>query len=162
MPNVVFVCTANICRSPVAEALFADWLKRNAVAGEWLVSSAGTWAEAGLLASTYSREVVEELGLDLSAHRARRVDEAVIHAADIIICLARSHLEAIRAEYPQHANRAVLLSALSGPAYDIPDPYGGPRPGYEAMVRELQDLIERGGARIAALAAQASKRPGAG
>jgi protein-tyrosine phosphatase len=157
MPNVLFVCTANICRSPVAEVLFEDWVKQNAPAGEWLISSAGTWAEPGLLASTYSREVVDEQGLDLGAHRARRLEATMLEAADVIVCMARAHIEAISTEFPQHASRTVLLSALSGASYDVPDPYGGPRKGYEEMTRELRDLIQRGAPRIVDLARRASR-----
>jgi protein-tyrosine-phosphatase len=158
MPNVVFVCTANICRSPVAAALFAEWVRRQAPAEAWQVRSAGTWAEDGLLASTYSREVAAELGLDLSMHRAQRVDGDMVEAADLIVCMTRSQVDALKAEFPEHGKRIVLLSGLSGVGYDVPDPYGGPRSGYDAMLRELRDLIERGGRRIVALAKKAGKR----
>jgi protein-tyrosine-phosphatase len=158
MPSVLFVCTANICRSPVAAALFADWVSRQGSGDEWQVSSAGTWTEHGLLASTYSREVVGELGLDLSAHRSQPVDEALVEGSDLIVCMTRGQAEALKAEFPAHRERIVLLSGLSGVGYDVPDPYGGPRSGYEAMLRELQDLIERGGRRIVALSKKAGKR----
>lgn len=154
MPNVVFVCTANICRSPVAQVLFADWLRRNAIPGEWQVLSAGTWAKPGLPASPYSREVVAELGLDLGAHRSRPIDADLMEQADLLVCMTRSHCEALQIELPQHAERVHLLAALAGTAYDVPDPYGGPRRGYEAMRRELQGLIEASGPRIVELASR--------
>ncbi len=152
MPTVVFVCTANICRSPVAEALFADWLRKRAVPGDWRVSSAGTWAEPGAPASAYSREVLGVLGLDLILHRARRVDQAMIEDADLLLCMTRSQREALQAEFPALAGRIQLLSAMAGPAYDISDPYGGPRGGYVVMVAEMQRLVEAGGQRIVELA----------
>lgn len=152
MPNVLFVCTANICRSPVAEVLFADWLKRQAIPGEWRVGSAGTWAQGGGAASAYSREVVGQQGLSLEQHQSRRVDGALLAAADLVLCMTRSHCEALVAEFPQHAGRIHLLSAVARAGYDVADPYGGPRPGYVEMVAELKDLIERGGQRIVALA----------
>ena len=153
MPNILFVCTANICRSPVAEALFADWLRRRAVPGDWQVSSAGTWADDGYPAAQHSRDILAEQGLDLSLHRARRVDVGMLAQADLVLCLTNAHREALQAEFPQFASRLALLSAMAGVAYDIADPYGGPRSGYAAMVAELRDLIERGGDRIVAAAA---------
>lgn len=152
MPTILFVCTANICRSPVAEALFADWLRQQGVSGDWHVESAGTWAEPGAPASAYSREVLEELGLDLASHRARRVDRAMIEAADLVVCMTRSQREALRAEFPDLAGRLQLLGAMAGPEYDIADPYGGPRQGFVEMVAELQHLIATGAWRMLALA----------
>ncbi len=158
MPTVIFICTANICRSPVAEVLFADWLRRRSVAGDWRVSSAGTWAEDGAPASSYSSEVLAELGLDLKQHRARRVDRQMIAAADLLLCMTRSQREALQAEFPDLADRIHLLSAMSGPAYDIHDPYAGPRQGYVEMVSEVQHLLEAGGPRIVELASLPPER----
>ena len=152
MPTVVFVCTANICRSPVAEALFVDWLHKQAVPGDWTVGSAGTWAAPGAPASAYSRELLGELGLDLELHRARHVDRQIVETADVLLCMTRSQREALRAEFPDLAGRVHLLSALAGPAYDVPDPFGGPRQGYTEMVAEIQRLIAAGGRRIVELA----------
>jgi len=152
MPTILFVCTANICRSPVAEALFADWVRRQGLPGEWRVRSAGTWAEAGAPASSYSREVLAEQGLDLAAHRAQRVEGPLLAEADLVLCMTRSHAEALRAEFPQYAERIRLLSHMVGFSYDVADPYGGPRRGYEEMVTELRDLVERGGPQMVALA----------
>jgi protein-tyrosine-phosphatase len=155
MPTVVFVCTANICRSPVAEVLFADWLRRRAIAGDWRVSSAGTWAEEDAPASIYSSEILAERGLDLKQHRSRRVDRQMVEAADLLLCMTGSQREALQAEFPDLADRIHLLSAMAGPDYDIFDPYGGPREGYVAMVSELQQLLEAGAARIVELAGRA-------
>ena len=62
MPAVLFVCTANICRSPMAEVLFRAWLRRAAVPGKWVVASAGTWAEPGAPAAAFSQQVAAERG----------------------------------------------------------------------------------------------------
>jgi protein-tyrosine-phosphatase len=153
MPTIVFVCTANICRSPVAAALFADWLRRNETPGEWRVESAGTWAEEGAPASGFSRDVLAERGLDLGSHRSRRVERPLVAAADLLLCMTASQREALRYELPDLARKIYLLSGLAGPAYDIADPYGGPRQGYVEMADELQHLLEAAGPRIVALAA---------
>jgi protein-tyrosine-phosphatase len=152
MPSVLFVCTANICRSPVAEVLFRDWLRRRAVPGDWQVGSAGTWAMPGEPASVYSQQVAAARGLSLAQHEARPVDEAMLAAADVVLCMARGHCEALLAEFPQHGSRLHVWTALAGPAYDIADPYGGPLPGYVAMAREMEALIEKTGGRVVALA----------
>ena len=115
MPSIIFVCTANICRSPVAEALFRDWLRQRPEAGAWRVSSAGTWADEGAAASAYAIEVLAEAGLDLKSHRSRRVEREMIAAADLLLCMTRSQREALQAEFPDLAGRIQLLTAMAGP-----------------------------------------------
>lgn len=163
MPTILFICTANICRSPVAEALFAAWLRTQALGGNWRAESAGTWAEPGLPASTYSQEVLGALGFDISSHRSRRVDRPMIEAADLVLCMTHSHREALQAEFPDLAGRIQLLSAMAGLPHDIADPYGGPRQGYVAMAADMRLLIEAGGRQILELASGgATLPPGAG
>jgi protein-tyrosine-phosphatase len=152
VPSVLFVCTANICRSPLAEVLFRDWLRQRAVPGTWLVGSAGTWAQPGYSAAEYSQQMASKRGLTLAQHRARRVEAAMLAAADVVLCLADTHREALQIEFPQDAARIHLWTALAGPGYDVPDPYGGPLSGYVEMAAELQGLVEQTGDRIVALA----------
>ena len=152
MPSVLFVCTANICRSPVAEVVFREWLRRSAVPGAWLVGSAGTWAVAGSAASIYSQQMAAQRGLNLAQHRARSVDADMLAAADVVLCMAGSHREALHIEFPQHAGRIHLWTALAGPAHDVADPYGGPLAGYVEMADELDALVEKTGPRIVELA----------
>ena len=154
MPNILFVCTANICRSPVAEVIFSDWLARQEIPGDWQVKSAGTWALSGQAASTYSREVLADQGLIIGEHRSRRVNSELLEQTDVVLCMTRSQAEAIKIEFPEHAGRVHLLTAIAGPGYDVADPYGGPREGYVMMAAELQRLIEAAGPRIVALASE--------
>ena len=157
MPTVLFVCTANICRSPVAAALFRQWLQREAVPGAWRVESAGTWAVPGHAASIYSQQVAAARGLDLAGHKSRLVDGLMLAAADVVLCMTRSHQEALRAEFPQHASRIHLWTALAGLGYDVEDPYGGPLPGYEVMAQEMEGLVERTGERVVEMAREGAR-----
>lgn len=162
MPKIVVVCTANICRSPVGEAVLRQRLQRQAAATgqqtEWQVSSAGTWAERGQLASAYSVELMAEQGLDISDHASQAVDKALVDEADLLLCMETGHAEALRAEFPGQAYKIHLLTEMAGPAYSVSDPYGGTRSDYQHMVDEVTRLIDAGLPRIMELALAAERR----
>jgi protein-tyrosine-phosphatase len=152
MPSVLFVCTANQCRSPTAQALFARKLEEEAVEGDWRVGSAGTYAQPGMPPTPNAQSVVGELGLDISDHRSRRVDADLLADFDLVLVMERGHKEALQFEFPEAAARVHLLSEMVGEVYDIEDPVGKSVEEYRAMRVELGDLIGRGFGRIRELA----------
>ncbi|MEW6159660.1 MAG: ribose 5-phosphate isomerase B, partial [Verrucomicrobiota bacterium] len=140
MKTVLFVCTGNICRSPMAEALF-----RRAVEGrgEYRVLSAGVGTMNGQPASAYSVRALQERGLDLSAHRSSMITAQMVHEADYIFGMTHSHVDAITLLYPQAAEKTFLLrefdETLEEFEKDLPDPIGGSYDVYLAC----RDQIER-------------------
>lgn len=154
MPSILIVCTANICRSPMAEAQLRHLLEEADVPGEWRVSSAGTWASDGLPASESGVLVMQEQGLDTSAHLSRAVNEAIVAEADLILTMTAGHAEALGAEYPSARSRIHLLSEMAGPRYDVWDPFGRSLAEYRRTANELAGLVERGLERIISLARQ--------
>lgn len=153
MAHLLVVCTANVCRSPVVDALLKD---RVVKAGyrDWTVSSAGTWALETRPASRFSRELLLEWeALDISDHRAKMVDQDQMDAADLILCMEKGHAEALKIEFRSAAERIFLLSEMAtGHKFNIADPYGTPKHNYEHMVREVRQLVEEGLPRIIELA----------
>jgi protein-tyrosine phosphatase len=151
MPHILVICTANICRSPVVWALLQEKFDVEKLT-DWTVSSAGTWTEDGYKAANYSTQLMAERGLDLSTHRSQLVTAEAIAAADLVLCMESGHVEALRAEFPDHANRIFLLSEMAGKQYSVADPYGRPLEAYQLMVREVAELIDQGWPRIVELA----------
>lgn len=149
MPHILVVCTANICRSPLVEAL----LKRELAARNlpWSVSSAGTWAEFTRGAAHYSQVEAEKRGLDLTGHQARMITAEMLEEATLVLCMTRNHVEALRAEFPEMADRIYLLSELIGRRFDISDPYGGPASGYASMARDTEKIVQTGIDRLIAM-----------
>jgi protein-tyrosine phosphatase len=153
MPNVLVVCTANICRSPVAEVLLRDRLQKRDP-NTWTVESVGTWAQVDRSAAEYSVQLMAEQGFDLTEHRARLLDETTLQTADLVLCMESGHVEAIRAEFPAYAAKVHLLSAMVGEYYNIRDPYGQPIEAYRHMATEIASIIDSGLDRIMELAQQ--------
>ena len=151
MPQVLIVCTANICRSPVAEGLLRHRLQGEGKE-DWKVTSAGTWAQWARGAAQNSIQVMAEKGIDIRDHRARPVNEEMLVEADLVLCMEQGHAEALRAEFPAAAEKIYLLSEMVGRKYSISDPYGSPLPEYQRMAGELSDLIDRGYHRIVEIA----------
>jgi protein-tyrosine-phosphatase len=80
------------------------------------------------------------------------VDEVLLARADLVLCMAQGHVEALQAEFPQHAHKIYLLSAMTGRAYSVADPYGQDIGAYRRMVKEVDDLINTGWPNIVTLA----------
>ena len=160
--TIIFVCTGNVCRSPMAAGLFYDKLVRANAAGSVRVRSAGTWALEGQPASAYALQVMAERDLDISTHHGRNLTQADVDDADLILVMTLRHKEAIAQDFDGTDGKVHLLSALAGPSYDIQDPYGGSIIEYRRTAAELADLIERGYPRLMELLGQQKEHPAAG
>lgn len=154
MPVVLFVCTANIIRSPIASALFSKKLADAGVSGGWQVASAGTWARDGYPAAHESQELLSRMGLDLSRHRSRMLHESLIKNADLILVMEKGHKEALGVEFAAYKSRIYLLSEMINVVADVSDPVGGTLRDFQATIRDIQELIDEGFPRILALASQ--------
>jgi protein-tyrosine phosphatase len=123
MPLILFVCTANRFRSPIAAACAERKLQAAGLAGSWTVASAGTWTVAGLPSHPRAQLAATTLGLDLSAHRTREVDTALLASANLIVVMEQGHKEALECEFPTCRGRICLLGKLAGERDpEIPDP----------------------------------------
>lgn len=151
MPNILVICTANICRSPFAQALLAQRLQA-AGHSNFTVQSAGTWAELERPPARYSIKLAREMGLAIEDHRARMVDGEMIAAADLVLTMTASHKEALQVEFRPHAERIFMLAEMAGSRFDVADPYGGPFEDYLEMQSDVLRLIEEGLPRIVAAA----------
>lgn len=139
--HVLFVCTGNTCRSPMAEALLREALTSRG-ADQVTVSSAGTGAWEGAPASEGAYLVGLEHGLDLSGHRARLLTRDLVKSADLILTMAGSHRARV-AELGGE-DKVHLLGEYVGreeARSEISDPFGSDLPSYRATFGELQELI---------------------
>src|SRR5436853_4553677 len=156
MKTILFVCTGNICRSPMAEGLF-----RHAVKGrnDFRVISAGVGAVEGMPPSEHAVTALRELGIDISRQRSRMLTADIVQQADYIFGMTHSHVDAVTLLYPQAAEKTFLLrefdETLGNYEADISDPIGG---SYEVYVN-CRDQIEQGIAAMLKFIDQTSGAP---
>lgn len=153
MPSVLFVCTANRFRSPLAAAIFKrrvidEGFKRTSPwnigeAQDWRVESAGTWTTPGQPVLPAVFEAGAQLGIDLSAHRSTLVNERLLAENDLILVMQKSQKEALQSEFPQHRERIYLLShVMELDSYDIPDTFDSVQDVMQVGA-EMKELMDR-------------------
>src|SRR5688572_15196099 len=141
--RLLFVCTGNTCRSPLAEAL----ARREAIErglGDVEVASAGTSAWDGAPASDGALLVAMERGLDLASHRSQQLSRELVQSHDVVLGMGPHHVE--RAEALGGEGRTHLLTAFAGGTSTgraINDPFGGDLEQYRETLAELQGEIRR-------------------
>src|SRR5258706_8835634 len=141
MKTILFVCTGNVCRSPMAEGILRHTLQGK---GHYRVISAGLGAVEGQPPSPYAVQAVKELGIDISSQRSRVLTPALLDQADFIFGMTHNHIDTVMLLYPQAAEKTFLLrefdETLDLFEKDISDPIGG---SYDVYVN-CRDQIEQG------------------
>jgi protein-tyrosine phosphatase len=140
-PLILFVCTGNQIRSPIAAAIF---LRRLTVAGlqdSFRVESAGTWTVPGR-SDPFARLTAHRMGFDIENHRSRMIDKNILSEAHLVIVMEQGQKEALEVEYPLERSKVQLLSQLAGdPPYNVPDPSGQELASYIQTGEELLGLV---------------------
>jgi len=129
--RIMVLCTGNICRSPMAEALL-----RQRLPSRYRIESAGLGALVGHPADPVACELMAEQGLDISAHRARQVDVTMLRGVDLILVMDQGHRTWMGHDYPQLFGRVHKLLKWSGGG-DVADPYRQPRAAFEQALQAI-------------------------
>lgn len=145
--RVTFVCSGNICRSPIAEVVLAHAVAEAGLAGEVVVDSAGTgdW-HVGAGADARAVQALHEVGLDGTAHRARLFDPTSFAGTDLVIALDAGHHEQLSAwvRTPADAGRIHLLRSFdpgAGQDLDVADPFYGSEDDFVRVVEQIRGAV---------------------
>jgi protein-tyrosine-phosphatase len=129
----------------MAAALFQERIAQAGMEQTWTVASAGTWTTDGQPAASSAQQAMAARGLDISQHRSREVTREMLRASDLILVMERGHKEALGVEFPEVAQRVLLLSeVVDGSLEDIHDPIGGRLEEFEAAAAEIDERLGRG------------------
>lgn len=154
MPSILIVCSANICRSPIAEAILKRLVADRLDADQWYVELAGTWANYGSPAAVLSKYVVQKMGLDISNHQSQPVTLELMQQFDLILTMEDRQKEGLVLQFKPYADQIFMISEMIGKVEDIPDPIGGELTDYQETARVLERILSDGLDRIYQLAVQ--------
>ncbi len=137
---VLFVCTGNVCRSPMAEYVFRQYNKQHK--SRWDAVSAGLAAGYGQAASPEAVQALKECRIDLTVHRSRPVSAELVQSAAVIVGMTGGHCEQLTRQYPDISQKTFLLMSFASPGgrlMDLADPIGMSVDVY----RKTRDAISR-------------------
>lgn len=139
--KVLFVCTGNTCRSPMAEGILKKLARDKEL--NLQVNSAGIAVYQGGPAAQNTIEVMNDINIDMSNHRSSQLSKASMEEANLILTMSRGHKYGILNEFPDHEDKVFnLIEYAYGKDGDIGDPYGGSKELYEEIRDEIYRAIE--------------------
>lgn len=148
MKQILVVCTANICRSPVVAGLLQQHLDGAGLDTTILVRSAGTYARPGKPVWEPICALMAERRIDLQRHRSQPISSEMVQAADLIVVMEESHRQSVFYLDPRALRKAFLLSELAGESDPLPDVMGHPLPEVRQVCDIAAQWVEQGWGQI--------------
>lgn len=152
MGVILFVCTGNVCRSPMAVGLLRKRFSERGLDARYQVLSAGVQAENGRKASRNAIIVMAQRWIDITDHQSHTITGEDVARADLILVMSEEQAKTIRQAWPQYGWKVHRLSEMADKRQDVKDPYGSSLERYEACANTITRYIDDGLERILELA----------
>ena len=151
MNSVLFICSANICRSPMAMGLLRSMVEDSS--DQWKIESSGVWDLEDQPAALNTQLVLEERGIDLNDHASRTVTGTILSEFNLVLVMEDNHKEVLKLAFPEYTNHIYMLSEMVGEIFDIVDPIGRSLADFEETALEMERILTEGFEKISILAA---------
>ena len=139
--NILFICTGNTCRSPMAKALLEDMAQKKSI--DINVKSAGIYALDGQSASKGAIEALKAEGIDIQTHKASIVYKDLLEWADLILTMSISHKEILLSKYNFIKGKVYTLKEYAyGREENVRDPFGGDIHTYNSTKEEIKEALK--------------------
>lgn len=138
--KILFVCTGNTCRSPMAEGLARMLGQAKNLSVDAL--SAGLFAAYGAKVSPEAVEAVKDL-VDISSHQSRPLKVELVKTADLVIAMTEDHKKVLLRQFPNDSEKIKTLAEWAGERGDVLDPYGGSQATYNECAQQIKTLITK-------------------
>ncbi len=157
MRTILFVCTANQFRSPIAAACFSKKLASMEWGRGWIVQSAGTWASPGRPALPTAVAAARKIGISLDGHESSVITPELVSAQDLILVMDSEQKDALQSEFSIFSKHIFLLSEVTqNKIDDVVDPVMNRTEGYVESASKIQKMVENGFYRICGKALKVS------
>lgn len=144
MKQILVVCTANVCRSPLVASLLQQKIIQSGLAEAVMVESAGVRAVAGDEVDPVIATMLDKLGVELAAKYATPIAERALREADLVLVMEEAHRQSLFYRLPSALPKVFLLSELAGRHEEVADPYGMPVAIYAATFEQVTGLLDEG------------------
>lgn len=146
MTKIIFVCTGNICRSPMAQYYAQSVINKRANSEDYYIESAGINAYQGEGSTQNAIDAMKQYGIDLSKHKANTLENSLIEEADYIIGMTELHKNILMQIYPKLKNRIFTLREVAGNdmySKDIEDPWGYNLDVYINIAKQIVENVDK-------------------
>lgn len=144
MKTVLFVCSGNTCRSPLAEAVARDWFTKESEkkqSEDVFFASAGVFAQDGMMFAPETIAALRREGIEITG-RSKQLNAAMIRKADVVLCMTAAHRDAVRTMIEDDDDTDTVIETLD-PKGDIDDPIGRGQKSYDDLVARFREIIPK-------------------
>ena len=139
--HVLFVCTGNTCRSPMAAAIFNHFAEQKNL--NWFASSAGIATETGLLVTKEAIQVLKDYDIHIEDHISHQLDERMLNDTDIVITMTNTQKDLLKIYFPDKKDKIFSLMEYADSDEEIEDPYGQGLKKYQQIAADLMVMIPK-------------------